>query len=602
MIKETIAEIVRRSESNYQTGITNLGEFVSWSHRDTVEKIIAYLNSKHTTGDKDSLGRDKPFFNIITAAVNIWYRATDLDRKDVIIRPTKQSDTIACFLATVKLQDWMRRSSFGIFLNEWGRTLAQYGSAVVKFVEKGELIPSVIPWNRMIVDAVDFDALPRIERIYKTPAQLLQMPEIDKEEAENLIESLTSRKTDKNTKTDNLAEFIEIFEVTGELPKALLLKDSFSATEDDWNNYTWQKHLISFTKNKETKDWDDFTLYKGRLKGDQYMLTHLIKEEGRIMSIGAVEYLFDAQWMQNHSMKNMKDTLDITSKLIMQTADGSFLGRNVLSAIETGEILIHKENQPLTQANTYKADITQLQNFAGQWKALAMEITSTPEALRGTTMPSGTPYSLGAYLGAQAGSLFEIMTESKGLYLEEMLREFVIPYLKTKLDTKEEVMAVLKDSDLKKIDSMYIPNRAIRNYNDRMKEEILSARTENLMPFDKTSEEMSVREGLAPMGNMRSFSPDKVSWKEVFKNIEWDLEVGITSEPIDKQAVLTSLSTLMAAFKEVFIGNPEMLKMVMGKILNMSGVISPVEMSTMTAQPSPMPVGAGGGAGVEAIK
>ena len=115
MTHDTIPEIVRKAELNYETGQTQLGEFVSFSHRDTVEKIIAYLNSKHTSGDKDSLNRDKPFFNIITAAVNIWYRATDIDRKDITIRPSKTSDTIASFLATVLLQDFMKNQLRAVF-------------------------------------------------------------------------------------------------------------------------------------------------------------------------------------------------------------------------------------------------------------------------------------------------------------------------------------------------------------------------------------------------------------------------------------------------------------------------------------------------------
>lgn len=595
--KQTITEIVRLAEQNYETGQTNLGEFVSWGHRDTVERIIAYLYSKHTTGDKDSLGRDKPFFNIVSAAVNIWYRATDLDRKDIIIRPTKTSNAIAAFLATVKLQEWMNKNNFGMFLNDWGRTLAQFGSAVVKFVEKkGELIPSVIPWNRIITDAVDFDALPRIEKIYKTPVQLLKMPEIDKKEADKLIEALVARKISKGMAKDNLSEFIELYEVHGELPVALL-KDS--PEEGDWEKYQQQMHIVSFVEDKTTKDFQDFSLFKGPEKQDPYLLTHLIKEEGRVMSIGAVEYLFDAQWMQNHSMKNMKDTLDLASKLIFQTADGTFLGRNVLTAIETGDIMIHKENMPLTQINNTKADITAMQNFAGQWKALAMELTSTPESMRGITPPSGTPYSSVALLTQQAGSLFEIMTESKGLYGEEMLTRFVIPHIKTKLDTKEEVMATLKESDIRKIDAMYIPNRAIRNHNDRVINALIKGKDEelmNLMPFDKNTEEGAVRETLAPMGDMRSFSPEDITWKEVFKDLEWKLEYGITNEPVDKQMVLQSLSTLLVAFKEVFAGNPDALKMVMGKVLNMAGVISPVELSTMSiTQPSPLS-GAGGGA------
>lgn len=586
MKQESITEIIRRAEQNYQIGQTNLGEYVSWSHRDTVERIIAYSNSKHLTGDKDSLGREKPFFNIVIAAINIWYRATDLDRKDVIIRPTKLSNTIASFLATVKLQEWMNKSKFNVFLNEWGRVLAQFGSAVVKFIEKkGELIPMVVPWNRIITDAIDFDALPRIEKLYKTPNQLRKMKEFNQDEVEKLIEALVSRKTTKGTTVDNLSEFVELYEVHGELPVALLKKDP---EDNDWTKYRQQMHVVSFVKDKTTKEYDDFSLYKGLEKQDPYLLTHLIKEEGRVMSIGAVECLFDAQWMQNHSMKNMKDTLDLTSKLIFQTADAAFIGRNVLSAIETGDIMIHKDNMPLTQINNTKVDITALQNFAGQWKALAMELTSTPESMRGITPPSGTPYSSVALLTQQAGSLFEIMTENKGNYLEEMLRRFVIPHLKTKLDTKEEVMAALKDSDFKKIDAMYIPNQAIRNYNKRTVNKIIRGEFEDITPFDRNTEQEVVREQLAPFGNMRSFSPEDITWKEVFKDLEWEAEIGITNEPVDKQMILTTLSTIL----QTIAGNPLVLtdpnmKLILGKILNYAGVVSPVELSTMATQPIP---------------
>lgn len=593
MIKqETITEIVRKAEQNFKTGQTNLGEYVSWSHRDTVERIIAYLNSKHLTGDKDSLGREKPFFNIVIAAVNIWYRATDLDRKDIIISPSKISDTIASFLATVKLQEWMNENKFNIFLNEWGRTLAQFGSAVVKFIEKkGELIPMVVPWNRMITDAIDFDALPRIEKFYKTPAQLKKMKEFDQDEVERLIEALVARKSSKGTTTDNLNEFVELYEIHGELPIALLKEDP---EDKDWTEYRQQMHIVSFIKNKITKEYDDFSLYKGLEKQDPYLLTHLIKEEGRVMSIGAVEYLFDAQWMQNHSMKNMKDTLDLSSKLIFQTADASFLGRNVLSAIQTGDIMIHKENFPLTQINNNKGDITALQNFAGQWKALAMELTSTPESMRGITPPSGTPYSSVALLTQQAGSLFEIMTENKGNYLEEMLRRFVIPHLKTKLDTKEEVMAVLKDSDIKKIDAMYIPNQAIRNYNHRTINKIIKGEFDDITPFDKNTEQETVREQFAPMGNMRAFSPEEITWKEVLKDLEWNVQCLITNESMDKQAILQTLSTIMQNLAQ----NPNVLtdpnmRLIFNKILSATGVISPIELSALTPQPMAMPQGAG---------
>ncbi len=207
-------------------------------------------------------------------------------------------------------------------------------------------------------------------------------------------------------------------------------------------------------------------------------------------------------------------------------------------------------------------------------------------------MPSGTPYSLGALLSQQAGSLFEIMVENKGLYLEQMLRKFIIPHLKTKLDTTDEIVAVLEDYDLKKIDALYIPNAAIKNYNERTKNQILNGQPPEM--FNKIAEESKVTEVLSTMGNMRIFSPDKVTWKEVFKDIEWEVEVGITNEPADKQAVMTSLTTVLQtiASNPMVLQDPNM-KMILGKILSFTGIISPVELSTMSAQPSPLPSGAG---------
>ena len=136
MDKTDIFEVVRSAEMNLLRGSVKIGEHVTFSMNDTVEKIIAYTSSKHTTGEKDSLGRDKPFFNIVIAAENIWYKATDIDRKDIIIRPTKLSHVATAFIASILLQNWMRKAGFGKFLNSWGRAMARYGGAVSKWIER----------------------------------------------------------------------------------------------------------------------------------------------------------------------------------------------------------------------------------------------------------------------------------------------------------------------------------------------------------------------------------------------------------------------------------------------------------------------------------
>jgi len=324
------------------------------------------------------------------------------------------------------------------------------------------------------------------------------------------------------------------------------------------------------------------------------MITHLIEEEGRTLAQGAVELLFDSQWMVNHAQKNTKDTLDIASKLILQTSDMSFAGRNILSSIETGDIFYHQPNSPLTRLANDKPDITALQNFQTQWMNLSQDVTSTPEAMRGQTMPSGTPYSLGAYLGEQAGSLFEVMTENKGLAIEEMLRRYVIPHIKKKLNNKDEVVAVLEADKIKEIDTAYVPKEAVKRYNKRVAEQALKAVENPNEPlpeqFDSAQEEQRLIESLRQLGNKRYLKPDemdKKTWKEVFSDFQWDnVKVEVTNENTDKQAVLQTLASLYTTTAKT---DPVKANAILARIMTETGVFSPIEF-TEGGQKSPASV------------
>ena len=593
---ETIHQIVRKAESNYLQGGTKLGKYVEWSMHDTIETIDAYLNSRHTSGLTDSLGREKPFFNIVTAAANIWYRATDLDRKDIRIIPDSSQDVALSFIATVLLQNWMKEARFGVFLNDWGRALARYGSAVVKFVEHdGKLRASVVPWNRFIADPIDFDAIPRIEKFYKTPEQLRQNPQYDQTQVDALLTAIETRKTLDHQQQDTDSGFVELYEAHGNLP-TYMLQDAPKDVEPKDVKYRQQMHVVSYVKN-EKGEIQDFTLYKGKEAKDPYMLTHLIKEDGRTLSIGAVEYLFDAQWMANHTMKAWKDQLDLASKLIFQTADKNFVGRNVLTAIETGDIMVHEIEKPLEPVNNAGHDVGNLQSFMQQWDRLGQEITSTPDAMRGITLPSATAYRQAALLTQASNSFFAMMTESKGLHCEDMLREYVIPFLKKQLNTKNEIVAILDDQGVSEIDAMYVPREAVRQYNAQFKKTLLSG---NIPPaYNAATAEASVRSNLAQLGNKRFFKPDDVSektWMQALDGFEMRVNVEITDEASDTQAVLTTLSTVL----QTIASNPAILqdpngKMLFGKILAETGVVSPVQLSTPAPQ-TPAAPGADSGA------
>ncbi|MEA3431446.1 MAG: hypothetical protein U9R01_02030, partial [candidate division WOR-3 bacterium] len=323
-MENTIGDLCRKMEEDDINGVTTISKYVTHNQRECLEKIDAYINSQHISGEIDYLGREKPFFNVVIAARNIAYRATDIDRKNIRIVPTKSADEITSFLATIHLQEWMRRNAFGQFLNEWGLSLSTYGSTILKFVEQGkELHSEVMPWNRMIVDAVDFDANPKIEKLWLTPSQLLDRKNYDKDLVMKLIDAQEARETTDGQEVDTKDGFIPIYEVHGKLPLSYS-----TGNPDDDNTYEQWMYVLSFVESNDKKDeYEDYVLYSGREAKDPYMITHLIKTAGRTLSIGSVENLFQTQWMQNHSAKVIKDNLDIASKIIFQTADKTFIGQ-----------------------------------------------------------------------------------------------------------------------------------------------------------------------------------------------------------------------------------------------------------------------------------
>ncbi len=611
-----ILALVRKMEDDYTSGTTTIGKYVDFSQYENVEKIDAYINSKHISGDKDSQERDKPFFNIVTAARNIWYRATDIDRKNIRIRATKQQQKIAAFVATLHLQEWMKRTGFGQFLNDWGRSLATYGSSVTKFIEKnGELIPSVVPWNRLITDTVDFDANPKIEILWVTPAQLLKNKAYDKTIVKALLDTLTARENTNKQRKDNKSEYIKLYEVHGELEKSYL-----TGKASDSEEFVQQMHVLTFVEGKGKGKYDDFCLYSGREAKDPYMITHLIEEDGRAMAIGAVESLFEAQWMTNHSQKNIKDQLDLASKLIFQTSDGNFIGQNVLSAIETGDILIHANNEPLTKINNDATDITSLQNWGTQWQVLGKEQVSTSGAISGEQQKAGTAWRAIEAQRAESHSLFELMTENKGLHIEDMMTKYIIPHIKKLMDTPDELAATLDSVGIMEFDSMYIPNEAIRRDNEQVKRSILSGEVAQNMDLPQL--EADIKKGMAGLGKQRFIKPadlDSVTWKQSLKDLEWEVEVEVTGEGKDKQAIMETLKTVFES-----LANPATAqalvtpkgKFIFNKILEETGAVSELELAQIpdtppqqlqpsvggsnVAQPTPTGVPNGNTAGVPA--
>jgi hypothetical protein len=91
----TIYDFVKQQRDNYRSQTVEITGGYEFSQYQPIRTIELYHNSKFTTGTKDSLGREKPFYNITKFRVNVATRATDLDTKNVKVFSCNPGEYVA---------------------------------------------------------------------------------------------------------------------------------------------------------------------------------------------------------------------------------------------------------------------------------------------------------------------------------------------------------------------------------------------------------------------------------------------------------------------------------------------------------------------------
>jgi hypothetical protein len=289
--------------------------------------------------------------------------------------------------------------------------------------------------------------------------------------------------------------------------------------------------------------------------------------------------------MVNHTKKAIKDQLDLASKLIFQTSDTNYLGQNAMSGVENGDIMVYSPNQPLTQLQNNSHDVSALQSNGQEWKSLGSELNGISEAMLGIAPKSGTAWRQTEAMLDESYSLFELMTENKGLAQEELIRTRILPHLKKGLDTADEITDILDQYDIDRIDAMYIKKMTIKQVNKIIKDKLLNAETGEMITAEEQAfmvnqKQMTLKEMLATLGNQRFFKPSEISdktWKEQFKNLEWDVEIDITGESHNTQEALATLNTALKTVVSPGFAQNKKAQAIVGKILEHTNAMSPVE-------------------------
>ncbi len=489
--------------------------------KEIIRTVEFYSDSKYLSGNTDALGREKPFYNVGNYRVTVAKIATDLDVKDIKYEPDQLKYSTRAMLINKKLYELLKEINFSKTLNDAGLTRPKYGGVILKKTEmNGKLNIEVIDWTNIDFDPADVIGGTLVETFYLYPSELYKKMEL----WDNVDEVLEAHEK----KTKGKPEKIEIKEVTGEFP---MYFDPNSNEEDD--SYTRMCFYIAIVGKKK------FLLYVEHEKENRYK--YLPWEAiGLGLGRGVWEDGFESQIAQNDAIISMKNALDISGKVIIAT-DSQNISGNALTEVDNGHIFQIEQGRQVYSLNLAPTTMPQFERAIELWNNQYDRSASTYDANTGEAPTAGTPYSQTALLNQVANSPFEFRREEYGIFINEILNDWVLPYLKKKIKKEGVLVAEFDESELETIDQEFADYEGINFFKQSLMQGVVP--TEQNMEEVKQQAKMKLSKG----GKKRS-----IEIPEGYLDIDGKLTANITGELKNKQAILQSLDNIFRTVSATF--------------------------------------------------
>lgn len=553
-------------KTNYDKTI-DLVEGLPFSQKDKIRTIEFYSNSKYLNGNKDELGREKPFMQILNAICDVENTAKDIDTKDIQIISDDSNHYLESWLLSKDMYVWMKEADFAKTLNDMRDVHTRYGSLLIKKVIKdGKLTIELPEWKNILTDQVDIIKGGIVETHWMTANELSKMTEwknIDK-----VLEKLKGGGSSKR---------IPVYEIRGEFSRATY-KDAEGEkynTKDE-KEFSYQLYYIAGNpvESGKIESYETYeTLYCEDDTERVYKYLARKPKAGRAFGVGVYEEGEEAQVWTNDAVLKQYRAMEYTTKVIAQTASKKLKGRNLLTETDDGTVLETEPDKPITALNLLPSGgLNQYGLLIEQWYDQLQKTTSAYSAQRGDTPPSGTPFRLQATVLQQSSSVFKVLQQEFGIFLTEVIEDWVMPYLSKQL-SKEHLLAYdFSPEELKEIDERFSQHYA----NENTKSKILSGGI-------ATPEEYQVWIDNADEFIKRTKSKRFIKIpKDFYKNLEVKVTVNITGEQRNKAATLESLNNILVTYASnpSLAGDPVASQILM-KIVELSGAgISPVTLTS----------------------
>ena len=451
MAKDLLSPLHKRIETdinNYLTMKVEISRGVHFSQYQTINRIYKFKN-RDLTGTKinPDLSYDY-YFDIIKPRTDSEVKNLRFDSKHVLIfSQNPRKDFPAVFISNAMIKSWMAENGEDLKLKSAVEEYSSNGNVGFKKVDGG--YERVDPLNTYINNtrAEYVDDTDLIERHGDMSAsQIKGMSSWDQDVADEVIKDLGDKTftVDKlATPTQSSAKKYEVHEFTGEVNEK-----EFNAVKGipggGKNKYFLAKVIVAGL-NKGGKG-KKLTLFAEKLKGklsDHYIYGHRGEYNGRFWRIGMTELLFDHQIRSNEIGNQLARGLEWSSKVVFRSKDARIM-QNIRADLDNGDVVITED---LAQVDVQMRGMEQLVVDWNRVQVDADKLSNSFEVVRGESLPSGTPFRLGALIDANAGKLFTLLRQKITLPYKRVFREWVLPELVKDMKA-EDVFRFVGETDI----------------------------------------------------------------------------------------------------------------------------------------------------------
>lgn len=528
-------DIVRKERSTWSDATAFVTEKVAFNMRSLIRQLRKNYWGIFDEPKDPTTGRKKIWPPLTESMVESAIKNVDLDTKDINFRAKKAEAVGLTSVVRSVVKNRLDEIYFGEILDEMERQLAIDGTAVWKTIETNEagkksfkiisidlLNVYIDPTSRSIQEAYRFT-----ERCLLTADEVKSMDWANVDDIEGSVGlARTDSVYSKLTNAGDTTKYIDVWELWGKIPKNLITgKEEDAKTEIDGHI------IVSGLDSPGKEKWHLIEENKGGLKPyEEFWWTRI---SNRWYGKGVAEKLLVLQsWL--NIIVNIRVNRSYVSQMgIFKIRKGSNLTPQILSRLAHNGALVVDNMQDIEQMVIQEASPASYndENIIQTW---AERVTSAFEVVTGENLPASTSATATALQSRNAQSQFVLIKEGIGMTLQRWLKRHVMPIIAKTITPLEVIRITGEPEELRELDERVVNQELY----DQLRKILDSGKI-----FDADRVVLERQKALASLS-----ASGKERFTKILEGInfsDYDVQVYITNEEIDKGVLVTNLISLL---------------------------------------------------------